>query len=325
MPKINEESLAHLVKMCGASKAHCRKALAAEEGNVPRAFKRLIIEGNVQEKELNPDLATAEDYAFCILNKMAENWKKLTTAQQKIMGDTYGTADTMRAQFRGEVPITKFYRDIGILHRNVFLEKAHPEIVDGKLRPTAELKPFPKLILHEQWEGKDTFKNWAGFCVRQSGTETSKGAKATKGAIRVHVAVPGGKETPPNHEQVAAYRFLKEHEAVIARVILERIFAEYPAWREDYDFDEDEQEFMPAIKKIADLRKLIELENIHVLSEAKEGQAYVGFEFRCKWDEEHGLGIMTHKSRIVALGGADVSFLEWIAKKDGSSRGSVGK
>lgn len=44
--------------------------------------------------------------------------------------------------------------------------------------------------------------------------------------------------------------------------------------------------------------------------------AYVGYEFRCTWDEEHGMGVMTHKNRVVAIGGADVSILEWIAESD---------
>ena len=48
----------------------------------------------------------------------------------------------------------------------------------------------------------------------------------------------------------------------------------------------------------------------------KDGIAYVGYEFGCIWDDEHGLGVMTHKTRIIDFGGADSSFLTWIARKD---------
>jgi len=59
---------------------------------------------------------------------------------------------------------------------------------------------------------------------------------------------------------------------------------------------------------------------IHVLGVAKGGVAYVGLELGCDWDEEHGAGLMLHKARIVKVGGADTSFLEWIAERDGGKR-----
>ena len=51
-----------------------------------------------------------------------------------------------------------------------------------------------------------------------------------------------------------------------------------------------------------------------------EGAAYVGYEFGCAWEEEHGLGLMMHQGRIVAMGGADTAILEWIAEKDAQKR-----
>ena len=44
--------------------------------------------------------------------------------------------------------------------------------------------------------------------------------------------------------------------------------------------------------------------------------AYIGFELGCVWDEEHGLGVMTHRDRVVDVGGADTAFTEWIAEND---------
>jgi hypothetical protein len=49
---------------------------------------------------------------------------------------------------------------------------------------------------------------------------------------------------------------------------------------------------------------------------SKDGFAYVGYEFGCTWDDEHGLGFMTHKDRIIDFGGADTSFLTWVASGD---------
>jgi hypothetical protein len=82
-------------------------------------------------------------------------------------------------------------------------------------------------------------------------------------------------------------------------------------------YDDDElAEVMPEIERAEDLRKLMGLSSIHVLNAAKDETAYIGFEFGCTWDCEHGLGVMTHRTRVVEIGGADSSFLAWIAKRD---------
>jgi hypothetical protein len=48
----------------------------------------------------------------------------------------------------------------------------------------------------------------------------------------------------------------------------------------------------------------------------RSNAAYVGLEFGCTWDEEHGVGVMTHQGRAVKIGGADTAFLAWVAEGD---------
>ncbi len=43
--------------------------------------------------------------------------------------------------------------------------------------------------------------------------------------------------------------------------------------------------------------------------------------FGCTWDSEHGLGVMTHKNRIIEIGDASTAFLTWIADKDRDPEG----
>jgi hypothetical protein len=64
---------------------------------------------------------------------------------------------------------------------------------------------------------------------------------------------------------------------------------------------------------------VIELSCIHVMKEAKDGVAYIGFGFGCTWDREHALGFMTHCGRVVEVGGFDTSFTWWIADRDARS------
>lgn len=46
------------------------------------------------------------------------------------------------------------------------------------------------------------------------------------------------------------------------------------------------------------------------LAISKDGFAYVGFELGCSWDEEHGLGVLTHKDHVVKIGEAETAFEE---------------
>jgi hypothetical protein len=107
-----------------------------------------------------------------------------------------------------------------------------------------------------------------------------------------------------------------EHETEIAEAVLRAIFQHYPKLREKY-VDFYGEGYMPKIKKSHELKNLIGLGTVHVLNVAREGKAYVGFEFGCEWDVEHGLGVMTHGKRVVAVGDASDSFEEWRATEDG--------
>ena len=62
---------------------------------------------------------------------------------------------------------------------------------------------------------------------------------------------------------------------------------------------------------------MIGLGIVHVLSIAKDGHAYIGFEMGCTWDEEHGVGVMTHMGRVVGVGQGDMGFDSSAAENDG--------
>ena len=64
----------------------------------------------------------------------------------------------------------------------------------------------------------------------------------------------------------------------------------------------------PALDRPDQLRGLIGLNFVHVLAESKDGVCYIGCEFGCEWEEEHGLGVMTHRGEVVAVGHAEMSF-----------------
>lgn len=118
-------------------------------------------------------------------------------------------------------------------------------------------------------------------------------------------------------EHINAYNFLVENQEPVKTAILTSLLSQYSALQEQYDYDaEDSAAIMPDISAADDFKSLIRLSEIHILDTSKEGMSYVGYQFLSTWDEEHGLGFMLHKDRVVETGGADTSFLEWIAERD---------
>ena len=61
---------------------------------------------------------------------------------------------------------------------------------------------------------------------------------------------------------------------------------------------------MPGISTPQELSKLLELQNIYILDGAK-----IGFEFSYSWDMEHGLGLMTHKGKVINIGEVEVTLM----------------
>jgi hypothetical protein len=123
----------------------------------------------------------------------------------------------------------------------------------------------------------------------------------------------------PTGAQRNAYEFLLSHQERIRDAILSALLPAYEAWRSDWAEAMDEEEFaelMPPVSNVEQFRSLIGLSNIHVHTVEKGGLAYIGLELGCTWDEEHGLGCMIHGDRVVEVGDADTSFLEWIAERD---------
>jgi hypothetical protein len=76
---------------------------------------------------------------------------------------------------------------------------------------------------------------------------------------------------------------------------------------------------MPVLQNPSDLKPLMGLSTVHIGDVEKDGFAYIGFEFGCNWEEEHGLGVMTHKDRIIEVGDAETAFDAWRLR-----RGEIG-
>jgi len=191
----------------------------------------------------------------------------------------------------------------------------------GKQETSLNIEPFPSLVWDEFfWTSTTILPAWRGFQCRLGPYGSRKSKKPSDGTTPLAITTPRkDSQSPPSPEQAAAYRYFTAHQEAIRDSILEAVFDEYPGYRAayyaDYDLDESDTT-LPALDRPEQLRNLIGLSNVLIHSVEREGVAYVGYEFGCAWEEEHGLGAMTHRNRVVKVGGADVSILAWIAERD---------
>jgi hypothetical protein len=179
--------------------------------------------------------------------------------------------------------------------------------------------PFPRMEWKQgDWEAEVILPEWAGFQSRRGWYCGVNSPDPSDGTVRLRVIRPAGKVTPPSAEQVAAYRHLRESGPQVRDALLAAIFAEYPTFREEYldSYDKDDDERVPALERPDQLRSLMGLGNLFVLTEHRDGMAYVGFEFGCEWESEHGLGVMTHGTRVIDIGQAPDAFQPHAARKD---------
>lgn len=178
--------------------------------------------------------------------------------------------------------------------------------------------------MHE-WTGRDRLAAWKGTQARGGPYTSRSSRRPSDGSVEIQIPRAAGDDDdenpiPPAPEQVAAYRHLKDRDKQIMVNVLEALLKDFRKLLKEGYFPENEDEndeTVPRIDTIKDLRRHVGLGTLHVLDLAKGGYAYFGLELGCTWDEEHGAGVLLHKSRVVAVGQADVSFDTHRAKRDG--------
>ena len=165
-------------------------------------------------------------------------------------------------------------------------------------------------------EGFVVLEAWKGFQSRGGAYGSLDSKEASNGSVRITVdadIVEGLAKI--TEEQVNAYNYLIQHQEIIKDAILQSLLSDYKNMQEYYDYEEGDEE-MPAVDNVSQFSNLIGLSTIHIINVNKDGIAYVGYQFGCTWDDEHGLGFMTHTNRVIHIGWAADSFQSAEAEKD---------
>jgi hypothetical protein len=184
------------------------------------------------------------------------------------------------------------------------------------LTEAIDIPPFPPLTWEGyHWSGEVRLPSWAGFQSRRGRYASVSALGPSDGTAGM--TVDGKGKALPTPEQIAAFQYLLHNEAAVAEAVGSALLGYYPRQREAYldAYDLEESDEVPEVTDLDDLRQLVGLSSVHVLSVAQDGAACIGFEFGCAWDAEHGAGVLTHCTRVIAIGQADCSFVPWIARR----------
>lgn len=167
------------------------------------------------------------------------------------------------------------------------------------------------------WTASCRLLSWSGYLDR-SGAYGGVGNQGTSdGTVEIVFAPEGRDNSPLREDEVLLVQWLLDNEASVSDAVKGAIFNAYPALIADYDYTAEEQgEFMPRVLEPGEMKRLIGLYAVNIHQTRNGTEPYLGFEFGCTWDDEHGLGVLTHGNRVVKVAGSDTARSLGMTKQD---------
>ncbi|MEL7005557.1 MAG: hypothetical protein AAFN93_22925 [Bacteroidota bacterium] len=169
------------------------------------------------------------------------------------------------------------------------------------------------------WELEYTFKSFEGLQSRRGAYTSLDKSEASNGDINLIIEDELNETPDLKQSQINAINYMSNNPNEIRLALLKALEKHYPSQKEIYGYDPndpDYQTWFPEIRKLSDFASVFGIGNVFILIEDMEGFAYVGLEGGCSWDEEHGIGFLLHKDRVVNISTADIAFNSWEASKD---------
>ena len=158
------------------------------------------------------------------------------------------------------------------------------------------------------WITEQYLPSWCGTQSRRGPYGGKDKSESSDGISRLMFCADN-EETPPADYQLSAYNYLIENEKEIYTSIIEALLIKYPSIYEMYnDFVKENGGFIPKTMNATSIKNHIGLSNIYFIEEELDSIGYIGFELGCTWEIEHGLGIMTHKQKILEIDDAETAW-----------------
>lgn len=183
----------------------------------------------------------------------------------------------------------------------------------------SSLPTFPQFILDDFfWVTSAKLPAWSGYQIRGGPYGSLSDRGRSDGTVQILFAPEGRDQSPLSDHEIGLIKWVIDNQANVHDAMLEKLFEEYPAMREEaLDwFDEEEAEkVLPKVSAPAQLKDIVGISSINVHQVEQDGKPFIGVELGCTWEEEHGVGILLHGERALEIGGADTAILLWKAKK----------
>lgn len=184
----------------------------------------------------------------------------------------------------------------------------------GFLPPT-----FPAFAWNEHfWATSAKLPAWSGYQIRNGpyGRVSQKGR--SDGTVHIIFAPEGQDNSPLSGQETKLVKWLIDNQEAVHDSMLEKLFDEYPAMRDealDWFEEDEETRVLPAVRYPEQLKDIVGISTVFVHQIEKGGKPFIGVELGRTWQVGHGLGILLCGSIPLEIGGAETAFTIWIAKK----------
>lgn len=175
------------------------------------------------------------------------------------------------------------------------------------------------------WTTEYQFDAFQGLQSRRGSYTSKSSSQKSDGTISLTINDDTSEYPDPSPQQINAINYLIKHPEEIRTAMRKGIDSIYEDLKKQYGYDENEPEtkdWFPKVNELKDYDKVFGVGNVFIQLPSKDEHSYVGIECGCTWDDEHGLGFLFHKNRLVGIGGADEAF-NWKAFKDNGTSKEV--
>lgn len=166
------------------------------------------------------------------------------------------------------------------------------------------------------WGAELRLRSWIGYQSRRGPYGARDKLGPSDGTVELSFAPEGRGSEPLTEQERNLLSWFERNEPRISEAVKAAVIQwcspQSSERLEKFDFGDD----FPVISGDQDLRNNIGLHALHIHQLEVEGVPYVGYEFGCEWEDEHGLGVLMHGTRVAEVGFADTAFLLWIAEAD---------
>lgn len=158
------------------------------------------------------------------------------------------------------------------------------------------------------WGATLILPSWAGYQSR-FGPYTSIDKPEPSNGKALFIFAPDGRGAEPlSPEEADLVSWFEAHEPEVSKAVKAAIL------------NHCSDHALAPIADEEDLKRNVGLYSVNVHPLAHGGVPYIGYELGCYWEEEHGLGVMMHGTRLVDIGHADTALHLWVARKDAAVR-----